>query len=755
MSHPRRPSLFSRLLYSVPSKRRAYHERLRRRLLVGGELLESRALMATIIWGNASGGNWNVGSNWVGGVVPGANDDVDIPDLPGTPTITFNTGTVAVKSLSNRETFVISGGTFSATSISQVAGSFSLASGTLQNSRLATGTINVTGASTLGTNTIGPGASLVVAASTPVSIAFNTLLTVDGTVHLQSGSTLSFGSSTGSTQMVVNGTLRTNSATITGPRNLQLSDSAIVDWSDSTFSVPIVTPAKLIDSFSAAGGGKDNKSFREIYINSGTLASGSLNLRLIGTQTTQNLYYYINGPFIVAAGATLNLLPNVRAEISFNTMLTVDGTAHLQSGSTLNFGSSTGSTQMVVNGTLRTNSATITGPRNLQLSDSAIVDWSDSTFSVPIVTPAKLIDSFSAAGGGKDNRSFREIYINSGTLASGSLNLRLIGTQTTQNLYYYINGPFIVAAGATLNLLPNVRAEISFNTMLTVDGTAHLQSGSTLNFGSSTGSTQMVVNGTLRTNSATITGPRNLQLSDSAIVDWSDSTFSVPIVTPAKLIDSFSAAGGGKDNRSFREIYLNSGTLASGSLNLRLIGTQTTQNLYYYINGPFIVAAGATLNLLPNVRAEISFNTMLTVDGTAHLQSGSTLNFGSSTGSTQMVVNGTLRTNSATITGPRNLQLSDSAIVDWSDSTFNVPIVTPAKLIDSFSTAGGGKDNKSFREIYINSGTLASGSLNLRLIGTQTTQNLYYYINGPFTVAAGATLNLMPNVRLRYRSIRC
>ena len=564
MSHPQRPSLFSRLLNSIPNNRRSYHERLRRRRLVSGELLESRALLATINWGNPSGGNWNVSSNWVEGVVPGANDDVVIPDLPGTPTITFNTGTVSVKSLSNRETFVIAGGTFSATSISQLAGSFSLASGTLQNSTLATGTINVTGASTLGTNTIGTGASLVVAANTSLAIAFNTVLTVDGTAQLQSGSTLNFGSSNSSTQMIVNGTLRTSSATITGPRNLQLTDSAIVDWSDSTFNVPIVTPAKLIDSFSAAGGGKDNKSFREIYINSGTLANGALNLRLNGTQTTQNLYYYINGPFIVAAGATLNLMPNVRAEIAFNTVLTVDGTAHLQSGSTLNFGSSNSSTQMIVNGTLRTSSATITGPRNLQLTDSAIVDWSESTFNVPIVTPAKLIDSFSAAGGGKDNKSFREIYINSGTLANGALNLRLNGTQTTQNLYYYINGPFIVAAGATLNLMPNVRAEIAFNTTLTINGTANLQSGSWLNFGSSNSSTQMIVNGTLRTSSAAITGPRNLQLTDSAIVDWSDSTFSVPIVTPAKLIDSFSAAGGGKDNKTFREIYINSGTLAGG-----------------------------------------------------------------------------------------------------------------------------------------------------------------------------------------------
>src|SRR5262249_40137399 len=43
----------------------------------GMEGLESRTLLATILWNTTSspaGGDWNVASNWVGGVVPGAGD---------------------------------------------------------------------------------------------------------------------------------------------------------------------------------------------------------------------------------------------------------------------------------------------------------------------------------------------------------------------------------------------------------------------------------------------------------------------------------------------------------------------------------------------------------------------------------------------------------------------------------------------------------------------------------------------------------
>ncbi len=42
------------------------------------EALEERIAPATITWGNLAGGNWDSPANWVGGVLPGASDDVVI-----------------------------------------------------------------------------------------------------------------------------------------------------------------------------------------------------------------------------------------------------------------------------------------------------------------------------------------------------------------------------------------------------------------------------------------------------------------------------------------------------------------------------------------------------------------------------------------------------------------------------------------------------------------------------------------------------
>ncbi len=68
----------------------------------------------------------------------------------------------------------------------------------------------------------------------------------------------------------------------------------------------------------------------------------------------------------------------------------------------------------------------------------------------------------------------------------------------------------------------------------------------------------------------------------------------------------------------------------------------------------------------------------------------------------------------------------------------------PHTLIGMLSAAGGGSDNLRFDDIFINSGTLSTGSLDLRPIGTETTVNLDYLFNSHFTVANGATLNVSP-----------
>ncbi len=74
------------------------------------ELLEDRAVPATVTWKNPAGGAWNVPSNWDTGTLPRAGDDVVIPDLPGNITITHSTGADTIRSLASQETVVLSGG---------------------------------------------------------------------------------------------------------------------------------------------------------------------------------------------------------------------------------------------------------------------------------------------------------------------------------------------------------------------------------------------------------------------------------------------------------------------------------------------------------------------------------------------------------------------------------------------------------------------------------------------------------------------
>ncbi len=95
--------------------------------------------------------------------MPGPADDAVIPDLPGTPTISFTNGTAIVRTLSTSEAFVISGGAFNANSISQLGGSITVSGGTFGATTLAAGTATFTGSVSLNGFTVAAGATLNVA----------------------------------------------------------------------------------------------------------------------------------------------------------------------------------------------------------------------------------------------------------------------------------------------------------------------------------------------------------------------------------------------------------------------------------------------------------------------------------------------------------------------------------------------------------------------------------------------------------------
>ena len=77
------------------------------------ELLETRTLLSAINWdGGAGTFNWGDADNWSTDTLPGPADDVTIPDLTGTPTIT-SSGTVAIQSLTANEALAFTGGSIS------------------------------------------------------------------------------------------------------------------------------------------------------------------------------------------------------------------------------------------------------------------------------------------------------------------------------------------------------------------------------------------------------------------------------------------------------------------------------------------------------------------------------------------------------------------------------------------------------------------------------------------------------------------
>ena len=100
--------------------------------------LEDRTLLATMMWENPAGGDWDTASNWVNAAdpndqhVPTASDDavINLPDV----TVTHDSGTDSANSLtisSNQSALDISGGSLALNSTSSIVGSLTVDGATL------------------------------------------------------------------------------------------------------------------------------------------------------------------------------------------------------------------------------------------------------------------------------------------------------------------------------------------------------------------------------------------------------------------------------------------------------------------------------------------------------------------------------------------------------------------------------------------------------------------------------------------------
>ncbi len=125
------------------------------------ELLESRTLLATMLWASDSSGDWDVASNWVNAAdptdnhVPTAADDaaIDYSDI----TVTHDSATSdAVNSLTSEAPLSFSAGSLSISSTSSISGGLTISGGSLSTA----GNLTVGGSLTWTGGTVSGGGTL-------------------------------------------------------------------------------------------------------------------------------------------------------------------------------------------------------------------------------------------------------------------------------------------------------------------------------------------------------------------------------------------------------------------------------------------------------------------------------------------------------------------------------------------------------------------------------------------------------------------
>ena len=777
-------------------------------------MLEPRRLLSTITWNTTAapnGGDWDTPGDWVGGNVPGPSDTAVIKGLTGPGIVTLDSGgTDAINSLTTDASVV-----------------FELISGTLS---LAVGSSSSFG----GPSTIFPGASMTVGAGAVVAIAANQTFADNGTLTLSDGDNVTLdGFCCSSTeQITVGGTMVATNTTFTnngsgnnyfsiGPggrleatgssfsdNSLSFDNSSILNSGDLTgnsFNLPISVPYGDIQYLA------NNTSFQQININAATLASGTLNLNLIGTNTA-NLSYAFPGGFNVGTGAAIAVGPHVPVYIQAQQTFADNGTVTFATGDlvTLNGFCCTSTEQITVGGTMLATNTTFSnngsgnnyfsvGPggrleatgssfsdNSLSFDNSSILNSGDLTgdsFNLPISVPYGDIQYLG------NNTSFQIVSINAATLASGTLNLNLIGTNTA-NLSYAFPGGFTVGTGAAIAVGPHVPVYIQAQQTFADNGTVTFATGDlvTLNGYCCTSTEQITVGGTMVATNTTFTnngsgnnylsvGPggrleatgssfndNSLSFDNSSILNSGDLTgdsFNLPISVPYGDIQYLG------NNTSFQIVNINAATLASGTLNLNLIGTNTA-NLSYAFPGGFTVGTGAAIAVGPHVPVYIQAQQTFADNGTVTFATGDlvTLNGFCCSSTEQITVGGTMVATNTTFTnngsgnnyfsiGPggrleatgssfsdNSLSFDNSSILNSGDLTgnsFNLPISVPYGDIQYLG------NNTSFQIININAVTLASGTLNLNLIGTNTA-NLSYAFPGGFNVGTGAAIAVGPHV---------
>jgi hypothetical protein len=582
-------------------------------------------LAADYNWTNAGGGNWNLVSNWSGGVVPLASDDATLGTLVNPYTVSL-TDTHSINNL----TVNYSGVTLNHTGTLTVGGAFNLTAGTynlngtlvnngtmtsaagtsvtwsggtiggngtttLNGSALFTGAnLNVLGDATLvvgGTTTLGNGAAVYLDEN-----AAGGRLRVSGTLVSSSGSAavagLNNGGALGRFDLLAGGTLRQ-----AGGGALNLANDALFDFAGGS-TLDAVDAASVI---SLSNGGTGNSLFR---VNGTVATAGAGAVRLAG------------GVMLPAGNATLS------------------GDAFQWAGGVVG---GAADTSLTLSG-----HALFTGANLNVLGDATLVVGGTTTLG----NGAAVYLDENAAGG--------RLRV-SGTLVSSSGSAAVAGLNNGGALGRFdllAGGTLRQAGGGALNLFGDVNFDI-VGTVEAQTGTVSISAASNLLSHSGTTLTKGIwkaSNGTLDFNGRTVQ-----TLGTNATVELSGASASFTAMNSLT-----------QNNGTLRVLGGHTFTPAAASINnagLIEVGTASTfaKGIVVQNNGTLRGSGAVTGNVTAQSGGTVAPGTPattgdLTVTGNLALQSGSMLNvkLNGTTAGTQhdrLTVNGTVDLGNSTLLG--------------------------------------------------------------------------------------------------------
>ena len=275
--------------------------------------------------------------------------------------------------------------------------------------------------------------------------------------------------------------------------------------------------------------------------------------------------YVFPDAFAVDAGGTMAVGANVQVLLNSELTFSDAGTMTFSSGDLVTLYA----TDLSVSGSLTANSTTfVADSANITFGSTATLNGGTNTFNTPIYLPYNLVPSIAV------NTNFvNDLYINQGTLPGGTL-LSLTQFGTDSALQYIFLSGFTVAAGAALDVGPNVNVLIESTLGVNDGGALSFDTGDTVSLDSGV----IAVNGTMSATDDTFTnkgGGSNIAVYSGGQLNASNSTFAL-----ANLILNAGSTAQLAVNSIANEFSINSGaTINITGNNFTNISNTTNQNI--------------------------------------------------------------------------------------------------------------------------------------------------------------------------------